>query len=73
MCVCDLMLTVKSLIEQESQSVPSNRIVIGGFSQGGAIALYTMLTSDTKYGGLLAFSTWLPLHNKLMVRKLSTL
>lgn len=62
---------VKSMVEQESRSVPVDRIIIGGFSQGGAVALYTSLTSDAKFGGVLAFSTWLPLHNKLMVRDLA--
>lgn len=35
---------------------------IGGFSQGGAVALYSALTSTTTVAGILALSTWLPLH-----------
>jgi len=58
---------VRSIIDEEAKSIPSERIVIGGFSQGGAVAIYTSLTSDIKLGGLLAFSTWLPLHTKVMV------
>ena len=58
---------MKSLVEEEAKSIPSGRIVIGGFSQGGAVALYTSLTNNIKLGGVLAFSTWLPLHNKIMV------
>jgi len=30
--------------------------------QGGAVALYTALTHEEQLGGVLALSTWLPLH-----------
>ena len=36
--------------------------VPGGFSQGGALALYTALTSQKQLAGVLALSSWLPLH-----------
>jgi len=39
--------------------------VLGGFSQGGALALYSGLTGGIKLGGILALSTWLPM-NKLI-------
>ncbi len=39
-------------------------IIIGGFSQGGATALYTALTCEYTFGGILALSTWLPLHTQ---------
>ncbi|MEY4761549.1 MAG: hypothetical protein RLZZ200_1405 [Pseudomonadota bacterium] len=45
--------------------VPSNRIVLAGFSQGGAMALYTGLRHDEPLGGILALSTYLPLKAKL--------
>ncbi|XP_071807526.1 acyl-protein thioesterase 1-like [Asterias amurensis] len=48
--------------EEEKLGIPSNRIMIGGFSQGGAVALYTALTRNRQLGGLVALSTWLPLH-----------
>lgn len=36
---------VHAMIQSEIQSgIPSNRIVLGGFSQGGALALYAGLT-----------------------------
>ncbi|XP_038057361.1 acyl-protein thioesterase 1-like [Patiria miniata] len=60
---------LNSLIEEEEKSgIPSNRIVIGGFSQGGAIALYTALTTERQLGGILALSTWLPLHEQFPER-----
>lgn len=53
------------LVEEEIKNgIPSERIIIGGFSQGGATALYTTLTSAYKFGGVLALSTWLPLHDR---------
>lgn len=42
--------------------IPANRIIIGGFSQGGALALHTGLTSTQTLGGIVALSCWLPLH-----------
>jgi len=39
--------------------------VLGGFSQGGALALYSGLTGSVVLGGILALSTWLPLQNEI--------
>nr|XP_031297484.1 acyl-protein thioesterase 1 [Camelus dromedarius] len=53
---------VKALIEQEVKNgIPSSRIVLGGFSQGGALSLYTALTTQQKLAGVTALSCWLPL------------
>ena len=55
---------VLDLVQEEIKNgIPSDKIFIGGFSQGGATALYTALTSPLKFAGVLALSTWLPLHN----------
>lgn len=40
--------------------------MIGGFSQGGAIALLSGLTKSPPVGGIMALSTWLPLRAKLV-------
>uniref|UniRef100_A0A915HN52 palmitoyl-protein hydrolase n=1 Tax=Romanomermis culicivorax TaxID=13658 RepID=A0A915HN52_ROMCU len=57
---------VHSLIEDEIKSgIPSNRVIIGGFSQGGGLALYSALTFDKPLAGVLALSCWLPLHESL--------
>ncbi|XP_031222611.1 acyl-protein thioesterase 1 isoform X2 [Mastomys coucha] len=54
--------TVKALIDQEVKNgIPSNRIILGGFSQGGALSLYTALTTQQKLAGVTALSCWLPL------------
>jgi len=52
---------VIDLIEAElKQGLPSNRIVIGGFSQGGAAALYTGFRYTKPLAGILALSSYLP-------------
>ena len=56
---------VHSMIEQEIKGgIASNRIVVGGFSQGGALALYSALLFPKPLAGVIALSCWLPLHNQ---------
>lgn len=45
----------------EASNIPSERIVLAGFSQGGALALTTGLRSKKKFAGIVALSTWLPM------------
>uniref|UniRef100_A0A3Q3W901 Acyl-protein thioesterase 1 n=1 Tax=Mola mola TaxID=94237 RepID=A0A3Q3W901_MOLML len=55
---------IKAMIEQEVKNgIPSHRIILGGFSQGGALSLYTALTTQQKLAGVVALSCWLPLRN----------
>ncbi|XP_043921446.1 acyl-protein thioesterase 1 [Protopterus annectens] len=55
---------IKGLIDQEVKNgIPSHRIILGGFSQGGALSLYTALTTQQKLAGVVALSCWLPLRN----------
>jgi phospholipase/carboxylesterase len=50
------------LIERErDRGVPYDRIVLAGFSQGGAIAMHTAMRFPKKLAGLMALSTWMPL------------
>jgi phospholipase/carboxylesterase len=57
---------VETLIARErSRGVPSEHIVLAGFSQGGAIALAAGLRHPEKLGGIIALSTYLPLHASL--------
>ncbi len=51
--------------EQSSSGLPSERIVLGGFSQGGGLGLYSAFTYPRPLAGLVAFSSWLPLHDQL--------
>ena len=53
-----------ALIENEKQlGIDSNKIILAGFSQGGAMALYTGLRYPEPLGGILALSAYLPLAN----------
>ena len=47
--------------EQIKRGINSRRIVLAGFSQGGAIALHTALRYSSPLAGVLALSTYLPL------------
>ena len=57
---------VRSIIEEEKKlGTPIERIVLGGFSQGGALALFTALSSpDLALGGVVVLSSWLPCRSK---------
>jgi phospholipase/carboxylesterase len=53
---------VTELVGREiERGMPSERIVLAGFSQGGAIALHTALRSHEPLAGVIALSTYLPL------------
>jgi len=57
---------IDSLIENEmNRGIASERIVLAGFSQGGAIALHTALRHPKKLAAVVALSTYLPLHSEL--------
>ena len=51
---------VEAMIAREvARGVPARRIVLAGFSQGGAIALYAGLRHAERLAGILALSTYL--------------
>ena len=53
---------LNSLIENEiKRGIASDKIVLAGFSQGGAIALHSATRYPKKLAGVLALSTYLPL------------
>ena len=55
---------VESLLGSEiSGGIPSTRIVLGGFSQGAAVSLFTGLQYAQPLGGILALSGYMP-YNK---------
>lgn len=51
--------------DEIKKGIPSNKILLAGFSQGGAIILYTGLRSPLRFAGLLSLSAYLPLIDKL--------
>lgn len=72
---------IKALVDAEvdgsadglnGKGVQCDRVVVGGFSQGGAIALLAGLTRTPPVAGIIALSTWLPLRAKLIAPYLAT-
>jgi phospholipase/carboxylesterase len=54
-------LAIDQLIEQEiTQGIAPERIVLGGFSPGGASSLFAGLQSRYRLGGLVSLSAYLP-------------
>ena len=59
---------IDALIAREkARGVPAARIVLAGFSQGGAIALYAGLRHTARLAGILALSTYLVQADKLPI------
>lgn len=57
---------IRALVEREHErGIASDRIVLAGFSQGGAIALFAGLRQPARLAGILALSTYLPLADRL--------
>jgi phospholipase/carboxylesterase len=57
---------IEQLIAREaSRGVPSQRVVLAGFSQGGAIALQAGLRLASPLAGIVALSTYLTLEDSL--------
>lgn len=53
---------VEQLIQQQQQhGINSKKIVLAGFSQGGAVALHTALRYKQPLAGIMALSSYLPL------------
>ncbi|MEE7567759.1 carboxylesterase, partial [Xanthomonas sp. Kuri4-3] len=52
---------VEALLQREhARGIPPERILLAGFSQGGALALWMGLQRKLPLGGLIALSTYLP-------------
>ncbi len=63
--VAESVAHTEALIAREHErGVPASRIVLAGFSQGGAIALATGLRRSEPLAGLVGLSTYLPTANK---------
>jgi len=55
----------KLIAAQQRSGIPARKIVLAGFSQGGAIVLQTALRHAERLAGVLALSTYLPLSGTL--------
>ena len=61
---------VEALIERENaRGVPSENIVLAGFSQGGAVALAAGLRHARALAGIVALSTYIPIHATLAAER----
>ncbi|MEJ5211442.1 MAG: alpha/beta hydrolase-fold protein [Burkholderiales bacterium] len=57
---------VEELIAREAgRGIAPRQVVLAGFSQGGAVALFTALRHPARLAGVLALSTYLPLAGTL--------
>jgi phospholipase/carboxylesterase len=57
---------LRELIDREQQrGIASDRILLAGFSQGGAVCLHTALRFPLPLAGVLALSCYLPLADRL--------
>jgi phospholipase/carboxylesterase len=59
---------LKTLIAREQErGIEARKIIVAGFSQGGAIALHVALRYPERLAGLMALSTYLPLRSSFNV------
>jgi len=60
-CMQAMQTQIEALIQTQLQAgIPSERIVLAGFSQGGAMAAYCALAYPMRLGGLMMLSSYLP-------------
>lgn len=63
--ILESAMRIESIIQAEiKRGLPPHRIVVGGLSQGGALALHVALRFASplgRLGGCIALSSWLPL------------
>ena len=58
---------IEALIGREKErGTKAGRLVLAGFSQGGAIALHTGLRHPERIAGIMALSTYVPVEEKLL-------
>ncbi|WVN87855.1 acyl-protein thioesterase 1 [Cryptococcus depauperatus CBS 7841] len=62
----ETLKSVDALIQAEVDAgIPEDRIILGGFSQGGAVSLLGGITTNRKLGGVIGLSCWVPLSHKV--------
>ncbi len=66
----DTDMHIRQLIAREGErGIAANRIVLAGFSQGGAASLYTAPRLTEKLAGVMALSCYLPLESSLRAER----
>jgi len=57
------------IVRENTRGIPSSRIVLAGFSQGGVLALQTGLRQSKLLAGLMALSSYLPMSPMIEVER----
>jgi len=57
------------IVRENTRGIPSSRIVLTGFSQGGVLALQTGLRQSKPQAGLMALSSYLPMSPMIEVER----
>lgn len=63
--LCESARYVHSILSQEMEIVPPQNIILGGLSQGCAMALFLLLSLEFPIGGFVGMSGWLPFEEDL--------
>jgi phospholipase/carboxylesterase len=64
---------IEAFVDNElKRGIDSRRIIIAGFSQGGAVAYQVALSHDKPLGGLLAMSTYFATSNSIKLSKINS-
>lgn len=57
---------VDQLVQAEVDAgIPEHKVIVGGFSQGGAVAALSGLTGGRALGGVVVLSSWVVLSHKI--------
>lgn len=59
-------ISVQNLITKMTEIVPAENIYLVGFSQGGAMSLYSGLTYSKRLGGIAVLSSYVPIRETLI-------
>ena len=61
---------IQQLIEKEiNNGIPSSKIIVVGFSQGGAMALHIYINYEKELAAAISLSAWLPLMDRVYQEK----
>lgn len=56
---------INTLIDKELATTPAGNIILGGISQGFAVAIHVLLTRAETFGGFIGMSGWAPFRQQL--------
>ncbi|MFO1465254.1 MAG: carboxylesterase [Steroidobacteraceae bacterium] len=60
---------IELITREKSRGIPPERLVLAGFSQGGAVSLYTMSRLTERLAGVLALSCYVPASARLATER----